>query len=287
MNENKLPSPEFEPEEPRRSSVRAVSVIIVAALLLVGLGARGLLRRSARGGDMSCVITEPFRDVSIQTVSSDVIFTVGGDSCAVEYRGPSRMACTAEVKNGALVIEEKTTRRWPLVLGLFEDRGNRLTVSLPREAYDALSVETVSGDIEMPDGGVFEDLEMTTVSGDVALSGTEDGDVTVETVSGDVQIRDGSLESLSLNTASGDQTVTSVLADGRMELSTVSGGISLLASDAESLEISSISGDVYTLLLTPKEYVTDTASGDVTIIASRQGPGRCGITTVSGDILCE
>ena len=117
MNENPLPSPEYDPQRPERRSGRAggiVTVLVVAAIVVAGLVTQGWLLRPAAGGgtggDMSCDITETFEDVRIDVVSCDVSVSAGGDTCVVEYRGPSRMACTAEVKNGTLQIEEKRVR---------------------------------------------------------------------------------------------------------------------------------------------------------------------------------
>ena len=290
MNESFLPSPENEPQEtPRRGhSVRAASILCAAVILIAGLAVRGFFHRSSQGGDMSCTVSESFEDIRIETVSGDVNFSVGGtDTCIVEYHGPSRMKCTAQVKNGTLVIEEKSAGRWPWNWSLFGTHSGRLTVFLPQRPYGALSAETVSGDIELPSGIAFRSLSFAAVSGDISLAGAETGSLTAETVSGNTEIRGGSVSSLSVSTTSGDQTVTSVTVAGRAELSTVSGSIAVLASDAESLEISTISGDVNTELLTPKDYITSTTSGEVSVIPSQPGSGRCGISTVSGNIVCR
>lgn len=285
MNKTSHSSQEYAPRRPGRL-VRVLSVLCAAALLAALLSGCGLLRRQARGGDMACDITEPFEDVSVQGISCDVSFSVGGDTCVVEYHGPSRMACTAEVKNGTLVIQEKLARRLSL-RNLFNLKDSRLTVFLPQRQYDELTLEIVSGDIDMPSGDVFRDLELMTVSGDIKLAGAGGGDVTVETVSGDVEIRDGRVSQLKVRTTSGSMELTAVLAEDQAALRTVSGNIDILSSDAESLEISTTSGDVHTALQTAKEYVTHTTSGEVTIASNVPGAGRCGITTVSGDIRCE
>lgn len=291
MNENPLPSPEYGPQEPERHPGRAAVILIVAAIIAAGIGARVLLHRTAlggTGGDMTCDLTETFEDVSIQGVSCDVSFSVvGGDTCVVEYRGPSRMACTAEVRNGTLQIEEKRVRRLSF-WNWFSSKNSKLTVFLPEKQYDELAVETVSGDLDLPAGDSFRTLKVTAVSGEVSLSGAAGGgDVTVETVSGDVEIRDADVRRLKVSTTSGEQIVKGVVAEGRAELSSVSGDIELTSSDADSLEISTISGEVHTALKTAKEYVTSTTSGEVSVAQNVPGAGRCSISTISGDIRCE
>jgi len=313
MNENPLPSPEYDPQRPERRSGRAggiATVLVVAAIVVAGLATRGWLLRpaagSGTGGDMSCDITETFEDVRISTVSCDVSVSAGGDTCVVEYRGPSRMACTAEVKNGTLQIEEERVRRLSF-WNWFSRKISKLTVILPREQYDALELGTVSGDVKLEDGDVFRDVRIVTTSGDMDLTGAGGGDVTLESVSGDVKFRDGNASGLSvgttsgdvavtgvdvsgraeLTTTSGDVTVTGVDVTGQTELSTTSGDVALLDTDAESLSISTTSGDVRTELRTPKEYVTHTGSGDVSVANSVPGAGRCEIETVSGEILCR
>lgn len=292
MNENPLPSPEYDPQRSERPSGRAgriTAILIVAAIVIVGFATRGwLFRPVTGGGDMTCDITEPFEDVSIGCVSCDVSFSVGGsDTCIVEYRGPSRMVCTAEVRHGTLVIEEKLARRLS-IRNLFGFQDSQLTVFLPAKQYDELTLETVSGDVDLPAGDSFRTMQFTAVSGEVELSGAAGGgDVTVETVSGDVEIRDADVRRLKVSTTSGEQVVKGVMAEDWAELSSVSGNIELLDSDAERLEISTISGDVHTALQTVKEYVTDTTSGEVSVAKNVPGAGRCAISTVSGDITCE
>ena len=314
MNENPLPSPQYDPQRPERRSGRArsiTSILVVAAIVVAGLATRGWLFRPAAdggtGGDMACDITEPFEDVSISAVSCDVEISVGsGDTCVVEYRGPSRMACTAEVKNGTLQIEEKRIRRLSF-WNWFSRKITKLTVFLPQDEYEGLTLETVSGDVKLEDGDLFRDLRIVTTSGDMDLTGAGGGEVALESVSGDVKFRDGNASGLCVGTTSGDVTVagvdvtgqaelsttsgdvavTSVDVTGQAELSTTSGDVALRDADAESLSISTTSGDLRTELRTPKEYVTETTSGEVTVTASQAGAGRCSITTVSGDILCE
>lgn len=295
MNENSFPPPEYDPQEPRRGSGRSsrvVSIVVVAAILIAGLGLRGLLRYRpvGSGGDMSCDVTQQYESIRIQTVSCDVDIDVGtNDTSSVEYRGPSRMVCTAEVHNGTLVIEEKSAGRWLSLRNLFSFRNweSKLTVYLPEREYKALSVETVSGDVEIPRGGVFRVLDLATISGEIELAGTEESDVTAETVSGDVNIRSGSMKSLTVGTTSGELSATNVSVYGPAEFNSVSGDIDFLYSDAASLTVSAISGDVHTAILTPMEYITHTTSGEVSVAASQPGAGSCRITTTSGDILCE
>ena len=330
MNENYLPIPENEPPKPARRgpSIAAVSAVVIAVLLLLGLGLRGVLARTGPGGDMTCNIGERFEDVRVETVSADVRFHVGGsDTCIVEYKGPSRMRCTAEVKNGTLAVVEKPARRWPFGLwGLFGTHRVEVTVFLPERQYDELTVETASGDIEAPSGGAFRSLSFSSVSGGQMLDGVEADSLTAQSTSGNVSVQNSRLGSLSVSTTSGDQdaasadiaghaafeavsgnisiqnsrlgslTVSTTSGDqdaestdiaGHAELSAVSGKISVTSSDAGSLEFSTTSGDVYTELLTPKEYITETMSGDVSVTASESGAGQCAVTTTSGDITCR
>lgn len=284
MKENRFPPAAFAPKSGRMG--RVLTILCAAAILAACLSGCGMLGWTARGGDMSCDIAEPFEDVSIHCVSCDVAVSVGGaETCAVEYRGSSRRACTAEVKNGVLQIEEKFAHRLS-IRNLFGTRNAKLTVFLPQGQYDALELRTVSGDVELEDGGLFRGVQITTVSGDMDLAGAG-GDVTLESVSGNMKLRDGSAGDLTVGTTSGDVAVTGVDVAGQAELRTVSGDVTLLDTDASSLSIRTTSGDVHTALQTAKEYVAHTTSGEVAIAANTVGAGRCEIATVSGDICCE
>lgn len=98
------------------------------------------------------------------------------------------------------------------------------TVKVP--AGLKLRAGTVSGDVyaERLEG----DLEITSVSGNVRLTGGKGSNITLETVSGDVEILDGNAPEVYGHTVSGEVTFRgAIMNDGNYEFATTSGDITL------------------------------------------------------------
>jgi hypothetical protein len=156
-------------------------------------------------------------------------------------------------------------------------------------AQHELRVQTVSGDIHATAGPDSRMLDISTVSGDLTLSGGA-GELSVSTVSGDGTVTVGTLSRARVKTVSGDFSVTADLApDGRFEAQSVSGDFRITFAGA----------------IPPAVYDLESFSGDLTTCFGRKsahegyGPGsrlgfqegagtaRVRIDTKSGDVtLC-
>lgn len=136
--------------------------------------------------------------------------------------------------------------------------GDVSVVGAPREA----SIDSVSGDLKL----ILNSAKVSTesVSGDVDLRGRLGGDVEVETVSGDIAVsgHQSSVRRLTGTTVSGDLHVeTALAAGGRIGLESVSGNLTLRVPSNLSAEVrgESFSGDL--------------SAPDVQISRPKHGPG--------------
>ena len=302
------------------SKVAKVVLITAIVMVVVGLGvavtgAVIIKKNGGIGGEnytkKEMVITDSFKNVVVDEVSSNVVFKPSQDGqVRIEYFDSDRHTHQIEVSGDTLKIFYKDNNILPWWMQI--DFGNWwnsseveivTTVYLPAGDYGSLDIDTVSGDVNIPSDFSFNSASFNTVSGDVSalckLSGavkasTTSGNVTaagingtgvdVNTVSGEVSITDASVNGVvDIDTTSGDVTLTKVVS-GTTKVSTTSGDIKVTEVNADSISISTTSGDVKGTVVGDHEYDTDTVSGDITIPSNIKGMPMIDIDTVSGDI---
>lgn len=114
-------------------------------------------------------------------------------------------------------------------------------------ASPEVEVDSVSGDLALRLEGATQ-VEIETVSGDLELRGSLGGRIKAEAVSGDLDLRiDGALQDAKLSVVSGDITLDSALGRGaRATLNSLSGDVSVLlpASSSADLRIETFSGRI-------------------------------------------
>ena len=147
-------------------------------------------------------------------------------------------------------------------------------------------VRTVSGDIRLTAGADARLMELSTVSGDLNVSGGA-GELTVNTVSGDGMFALGTLTRAHLKSVSGDISLEGGLAaDGRLEAESVSGDLRIQFTGPlppAAFDLESFSGDLSTCF--GRKGVHE-GYGPGTRLSFQEGPGsaRVRVTTKSGDV---
>jgi DUF4097 and DUF4098 domain-containing protein YvlB len=146
----------------------------------------------------------------------------------------------------------------------------------------ALQVNSVSGGIEL--AGHAAQANLQTVSGDI-LAPTLGTEAHLQTVSGRIQASGGPWQKLTLSTVSGDVQLTGDLAPaGHLSIDSMSGDVQwqLSAKTSGVLHASSFSGDLRSDIGTP----TKPAHGPGSSLDTRLGDGHGNITieTFSGDL---
>jgi DUF4097 and DUF4098 domain-containing protein YvlB len=250
----------------------------------------------------------------------------------VEAVRTESFTCLAEVRGDVLSVRGLRTAgsaargvSWRVLFsgGLsFGRNEGEITVYLPEGEYRALSVRTMSGDVELPRGLTFGEGRVSTVSGDVDARSafrtlrmeSASGDmemmdmapeyVNAHTASGDISLRDVTVQEtlrlesasgdirmegcvcavLELRTASGDIETENVLARDHAAVNTASGDVEMSSFDTGEAQINTASGDVDIDLLRGKVFEAHSRSGDIRLPADLPGAGLFRVNTVSGDI---
>ena len=282
--------------------VAGLAIMAIGFVLSLTLGFRGHSNvRSA-----STPVKPDFSEIEIHALGSDVRILPSEDNrCRVDYTASERTTCDVSVEGGTLRIAEHDGRHWYEHIS-FSWWGNivndSITVYLPADSYNRLSVEGASSDVTVPAGFTFREAELATASGGINFSGTVQHTLELKTVSGDQALSGISCEELKVSTTSGwlmldtieagalrvsstsgDVTLTGGTIDGALELGTVSGELELHNVTADSAEFTSTSGDIdlENVALTDQLNI-ETTSGEIEL--EDCDAGGCWIKSTSGDV---
>lgn len=266
-------------------------------------------------------VEDAFDAIRIHSTATDIrLVPIEGDSGAVACAESESLTYTVEVRDNTLHITENDDRQWYEYIGIsWTER--ELIVQLPQNTYRSLYVEGASGNLHIPETLHFEDITAQTASGDINIAATVSGTLSVKTASGDIAVSGDSIGTFKASSASGDISITAPLVhtlqaesvSGDVELSrltcdklsvsttsgeidcntvtaaatlnikSVSGDVELERCDAAELTLKTTSGNIHGTLLSPKQFTTDTLSGNVRV-APDAGDGTCTVKTTSGNI---
>ncbi len=157
-----------------------------------------------------------------------------------------------------------------------------VVIYLPEGTYDSAQIDSVSGDITLPEGYVFNDIKLDTTSGEITSLCGSAGEINVNTISGEVKIANCTPSNISVNTTSGYIFFDDMTVGGNTDLDTISGEVTLTNLETKDISVSTTSGDIILKNLTTGTADFDTTSGEVS--GTVTGDHEYDADTVSGDI---
>lgn len=179
-------------------------------------------------------------------------------------------------------------------------------VEFSGETENGLFVKTTSGSIRLEEissgaleassssGSIFvntasaKDVSAETTSGRIELSEIKsEGKIELHSVSGKIVLDRASCKTLYAENTSGGIDASNAVSEGAFTLETVSGAIELSSVDGGEMRMKSTSGSITGTLLSVKNFITDSSSGDIRVSDSDSSAEKCAITTTSGNIKIE
>lgn len=168
----------------------------------------------------------------------------------------------------------------------FFEKSGSILVKLPTSnSLEQMNLTTVSGDVNI---NSFElgKLLIKATSGDMDISNIAAKSVKITTVSGDAKLRNFITESCDLSSVSGDFIIDSFEVENDFDMNSVSGDFNVNESICNSSFLKTVSGDINGTNFYPVEVTLKSVSGDI-IITNDDDSKEITIKkkkTVSGDI---
>ena len=226
---------------------------------------------------------EDFNNITIDVDTADLTLRPSeNEDCKVVCHEDVKQKHSVIVENGTLTIQENDERAWYdyISTGINDIS---VTVYLPKTQYTALSIETHTGDIEIPQRFTFDSVDISGSTCDVDFSANVVNDLTVKVSTGDTTLTNVTCKNLTHHSNTGALDMKNVLVSEKMHIEKTTGDVKFERCDAGEIYIKTDTGDVKGSLLSGKNFQADSDTGDVKTPTSTEG-GKCEIHSSTGDI---
>ena len=266
--------------------VAACLVVAGAAILAVSAAANGVGVLGSGLDNYTENTYEPgggFDNISIDTRITDIEFAPSDDGkCRIVCLENEKLRHYADVSDGTLSVISADNRQWYERL-LFSFSHPRMTVYLPEKEYKDLLIRTETGNIKLPAGFTFGDIEIDGSTADVSCAAWASQDIKVSLSTGNIVLENISAANAELSASTGNIVLTDVIASGKLNVNSGTGDVRIERSDAKEISVKTSTGSVTGTLLSEKVFNAETSTGDVSVPKTASG-GRCDISTSTGDI---
>lgn len=269
-------------------------------------------------------ISEEFENISIINDTADVIFLPADtDECNVVCYQNQIIKYSVKVEDNTLNITPVDTRKWYDYISFFSFSSPKITVNLPKNQYNSITVNQDTGNIEIPKDFKFSSIDIATSTGYINNLASATENIKLKTSTGDIKTQDISAKNIDLSVSTGKVTASNIIADGDLKITVSTGKTNLTdikckniisngdtgsmslknvladekfnikrstgnvnfdGCDADELFIETDTGNVKGSLLTSKVFITESDTGRINVPKTTTG-GRCEITTDTGDII--
>lgn len=248
------------------------------------------------------IMNESFTDIAVYTDTANVIFIPSDSgSCQVVCYEMEAARHLVTVENGCLTIRVQDQRKWYDHIGMFSV-SPKITLALPQNAYEALVVESSTGNTELPGDFSFEridisgstgsihclasaakSLELKTHTGWIQADNLTAGTMDIAVSTGKVTLTDIACDSLRSTGSTGTITLSQVIATGSISIRRSTGHVQFDRCDAASLSVQTSTGNITGTLLSDKVFLAQTDTGRIHVPQTDTG-GKCQVRTDTGNI---
>lgn len=267
--------------------VAASLVVLGLAVFTVALASHDWSFKEASSQRLetnSYVVSEEFENISIDSDTADIVFLPSADgTCRIECIEHEKENHRVSVEDGRLEIIREDKREWYDYISFFSFESTKITIYLPENEYGKLTVKESTGNISLEKAS-FEEIDLTLSTGHVAFMNVSCRDtLKIKTSTGDVFLTSVTAKSINSVSSTGDMVMKDVIVQDLLEIKRSTGDVRFEACDAGEIKIVTDTGDVDGSLLSEKNFVVKTSTGDIEVPETTSG-GRCEITTDTGDV---
>ena len=228
-----------------------VGLIVLGGVCLVG-GAAILAYGMSKGSINDNFVTNEYKftedidDIEIDVATADVdIKKAENGETKVVCVEKEKVYHVTEVSNKKLSIKEKDERKWyQKYLFNWNFKSMSVTVYLPEEAYNDMTVEANTGHIIVDKDFTFANVNISDDTGTVKLNNKVTGNVEINVHTGDVTLSGVDAKNLKVKTSTGDINAKAAEIQETMTLQSSTGDVELYDLKGASLKTKTSTGHV-------------------------------------------
>lgn len=267
-------------------------------------------------------INENFKNIKVITDTADIEFAPSPNSTSsVVCDEQTTAKHSITVENASLVIEVKNLREWYEYIGIFS-KTPKLTIFLPENAYDKLSINAATGSVNIPQNFQFKSMDVSTHTGNIKNYASTHDNAMLKTSAGSILFKNASANTIELSTATGKIDVANancqsdlkitvstghtnitntkskniisegttgsifledVLASEKLFIKRSTGSVNFKNCDANDTVINTSTGSVKGNFLTDKTFLAQSSTGNIDVPETFSNE-KCQVTTSTGGI---
>ncbi len=249
-------------------------------------------------------ILENFDNIIINEVDAKVkILPSESNSCKIKFKNSKIITRSYSIENGTLTFTAEESGNFWDHIGIFFD-SPVTEIYLPKEKYDKIHIETVSGNIETTTKLVANSFHTITTSGYIHIYNLYADSFSAKSTSGEIELGKSVIRYSVINGTSGgfyasgcnfsilhcDMISGYVLlsnskTEGSNVISVVSGNITFDNYESGYIKAETVSGDINGTFSKPMDIYVESTSGNVNIHSRDPKGPSCNLSTVSGNII--
>lgn len=275
---------------------RSTKILLIVASALVILGATIFLTAMVTNNwDWSKLETmrletntyeigESFKDISIKGKASNIIILPSEDGmCKIVCEDYEKVDYSVTVVDGMLLVEMSDERKWYDRINVISFKAPQITLYMPSGEYGSLYAGATAANVEIPDGFVFEAVDITLTVGNITFGADVTENASLKTTHGNIHIKDLSAGKIYTSATSGNITAEKIQCVGDVKIDITSGRIRLDSVNCKNFSSSGASGDIHLKNVIASENIAVVReTGDVNFDGS--DAGNISVNTETGDV---
>ena len=273
-----------------------ITIVVAAALIFIGI-AVAACGFAMSGFDIKKLTTDPevtnymtidqdFNSIIIDATTADLKILPSTDGqCKIDLVERENLYFMPSVENGILTINEIDDRKWYEYIGIGWSNMS-ITLYLPKEQYDSLTVELTTGKAQIDSGLEFGKVDVKATTGNVKCEAKVTESLEIKCTTGLIYASGADVDTIRLKASTGSIELCNSSCKG-LEIETTTGSIKLSeVSGTGDFDIEATTGKInLSDVVTEGDLTIEADTGDV--IFKRCDAANLSITTDTGDIIIK
>lgn len=199
-------------------------------------------------------IDESFIGIYIEGDTEDVRILPSEDGkCRIEFYEADDERHSVEIKDGILTVSKKRNVKWYSRLFCFQRA--KITLYLPSDMYESLTVDIATGDVDIKVGEkektgcvqiggdtYFNNIKINVTTGDIYCSAYSLGNLEITATTGNVAVEKSRAKTLDITLTTGNASLNEVMYTEDVFIDRTTGDVKIKYSECRSLTLTGTTG---------------------------------------------